>query len=55
MICNALSRICVYHGGSVAGDPKDARGLMRLMPGTARRFGVLLPFDPADNIDGGLQ
>jgi hypothetical protein len=34
---------------------KGAQGLMQLMPFTARRFGVDDPFDPRQNIFGGVQ
>jgi hypothetical protein len=34
---------------------KGARGLMQLMPPTARRFGVADSFDPRQNIFGGVE
>ena len=36
-------------------SPKNAQGLMQLIPATAKRFGVRDAFDPAQNIEGGVQ
>lgn len=36
-------------------SPKDAAGLMQLIPDTASRFGVGDIFDPAENITGGVR
>ena len=36
-------------------SPKNAQGLMQLIPATARRFGVRDAFDPAQNIEGGVK
>ena len=35
-------------------SPKNAQGVMQLIPGTQDRFGVKNPFDPEANIKGGL-
>jgi hypothetical protein len=39
----------------LAVSSKGAQGLMQLMPFTARRFGVSDPFEPRQNIFGGVQ
>lgn len=39
----------------LAVSPKGAQGLMQLMPGTARRFGVTDSFDVRQNIEAGVK
>lgn len=39
---------------AAAVSPKSAMGVMQLIPATAERFGVLNPFDPEQNVRGGL-
>ncbi|MES2957714.1 MAG: transglycosylase SLT domain-containing protein [Pseudomonadota bacterium] len=51
----ALAIIAVESNFDVtAVSPKAAMGLMQLIPQTAKRFGVVNPFDAQQNISGGL-
>ncbi len=48
--------IAVESGGNArAVSAKGAEGVMQLMPETSRRFGVRNPFEPQQNIEGGVR
>lgn len=51
----AMAVIAVESGFNPrATSPKNAQGLMQLIPDTARRFGVRQPQDPTQNLRGGM-
>ncbi len=55
--CNLVKAVIRAESGynARAVSPKGAMGLMQLMPGTSRDMGVSNPFDPGQNIEGGVK
>ncbi len=53
LLYSIMHQESTFRPGAVS--PKGARGLMQLMPFTARRFGVTSIFDPRQNIEGGAR
>lgn len=53
LLYSIMHQESTFKQGAVS--PKGARGLMQLMPPTARRFGVTRIFDPQQNIEGGAR
>ena len=53
LIYSVMNQESGFHSNAVS--PKGARGLMQLIPATARRFGVQDIFDPKQNVHAGAK
>lgn len=53
LIKSVIKQESFYNNWAVS--PAGAKGLMQIMPETCKRFGVKNPFDPIQNIEGGVK
>ena len=53
LVHSVIREDCNYDPNAIS--PKGARGLMQLIPDTARCFGVADAFDPVENLQGGAK
>ena len=52
LVMALISTESAFHVGALS--PKDAQGLMQLIPVTAERFGVKNAYNPVENLKGGI-
>jgi soluble lytic murein transglycosylase-like protein len=53
LVHSGIREECNYNPNAIS--PTGARGLMQLIPDTARRFGVADTFDPVEDLQGGAK